>query len=404
MSDSRDLWHESPSAEVLLENGCISALNAAAGNLLGLTEKDLNVETWEDRVFDERNKKKFQNFLKGIAGISSGLEVKAASGEIRFVRFLKKALPGGTILLSLQDLTESREDAQAFQAGYDEFIRVTTDLEDALGTIEKQNKLLERQKQILESELQIAHLVQAQLLSQDFGRHSLVQIAGVYQAMAELGGDMWEFYESESEIWAAIGDVMGHGVASSLISIAAKSLFKRRFEEASAVGKSLARLSLALNQEMVEITNSNYFLTACVVRIDQHHRMDYLTAGHPPLLHIPADRKKPVNLLFTEQPMLGVFRDIQYVSESVQLELHDRIFLYTDCLVESVNDRGEVINLLDVGDRLRWREGTSASTVIEDMLEFRRDFAGSDQLPDDLTMICIEIPDKAGTTAGRSRS
>jgi len=400
MRESQDLWHESPSAELLLQDGRIVAINGAASKLLGLSDVELS-NTWQERLFDDRNRRKFVSFLSGLAVVSSGLEVRAASGETRFVRFLKKHLSGSAILLSLQDLTETREDAQAFQAGYDEFIRVTMDLEDALATIEKQNKLVERQKEILESELQIAHLVQAQLLSQDFTRLSMAEVAGVYQAMTELGGDMWEFYESENELWVAIGDVMGHGVASSLISIAAKSMFKRRFEEASAVGKDLARLSLSINREMVEITNSNYFLTACLLRIDHDHRMYYLTAGHPPLLYIPGDPKKPVELLFTEQPMLGIFRDLEYHAQTMQLEANDRIFLYTDCLVESVNEKGDVINLLDVGDRIRYRPGTTAASVVEDMLEFRREFAGTDKLPDDLTMVCVQIPEKRSTAQTR---
>ena len=396
MVDVRDLWQESPSAELVLRDGKLMAMNPAAEKLLGITASDLGDSIWEERVFDEKARKKFRSFLESQAPVSSGLDASGADGSIRHIRFLKRNIPSHGTLLSVQDVTETREDAEAFQAGYDEFIRVTTDLEDALATIEKQNRQLERQKQILEGELQVAHAVQAQILSQDFEKHTLVNVFGTYQAMTELGGDMWEFFESENGTWVVIADVMGHGVASSLISIAAKSIFKRRFEEASSGKMDLAELVKAANRDLCELTHSNYFLTACAVHIDSNHRLEYLTAGHPPVLYVPADSSRQVELLFTEQPMLGVFRNIEYHSVPFQMFEGDRIFIYTDCLIESVNAEGDVIDLLQIADRLRLKPGTTPQTVVQGMLEYRREFAGSDRLPDDLTMVCIEIPQAAG--------
>ncbi len=391
MVDVRDLWHESPSAEMVIRDGMLVAMNPAAEKLLGLTHADLESDAWEERVLGEKNRKKFRSFLSGQASVSSGLDAVSADGSVRHVRFLKRSIPSHGVLLSVQDITETREDAQAFQAGYDEFIRVTTDLEDALDTIEKQNRLLERQKQILQNELQVAHAVQAQILSQDFERHTLVKLGGAYQAMTELGGDMWEFFESEDSTWIVIADVMGHGVASSLISIAAKSIFKRRFEEASVSGMGVAAMVSAANRDLVEITHSNYFLTACVVRVDREYKMDFLTAGHPPILYIPADAKKPPQLLFTEQPMLGVFREIPYQSVPHRMYPGDRLLLYTDCLIESLNEQGESIDLEKIAERLRFRKDSTPTSVVQEMLEYRREFAG-DRLPDDLTMVCLEVP------------
>jgi len=394
MMQEKDLWHESPSAEILLGPAGILAMNQSARDLLGLVTNDIGSSEWLSRVFDLRALKKFQNFLAGSTPVSAGLEIRTGNGEVRYVRFLRRIVAGGAAIISVQDITETREDAQAFQAGYDEFIRVTMDLEEALSTIEKQNKLLERQKHVLESELQVAHLVQNQILAQDFSRHSLMQVHGAYQAMSDLGGDMWEFHESREGLWTAIGDVMGHGVASSLISIAAKSIFRKSFEDAVRSGHGLARLMEDLNSGLLDVTNSNYFLTAAVLHISPDYRMQYLTAGHPPILHIPADKRQPVKLLFTEQPMLGIFRTISYRAEEAQLAPGDRILLYTDCLIESPNAAGDVIQLEEYGNQLRFKEGESTEKVVMRVLDYRREFSGSDSLPDDLTMICLQVPER----------
>jgi serine phosphatase RsbU (regulator of sigma subunit) len=394
MMQEKDLWHESPSSEILLGPDGILAMNQSARDLLGLVEKDIGSTQWLSRVFDQRALKKFETFLAGPAQVSAGLEVRAGSGDLRYVRFLKRPVAHGSTIISVQDITETREDAQAFQAGYDEFIRVTMDLEEALSTIEKQNKLVERQKQVLESELQVAHLVQNQILAQDFSRHTLMKVHGAYQAMSDLGGDMWEFYESREGLWTAIGDVMGHGVASSLISIAAKSIFRKCFEDAVRAKHNLARLMQELNSGLLDITNSNYFLTTAVLHITPDYRLEYLTAGHPPILHIPANPSEPVKLLFTEQPMLGIFRTISYRSEETRLSPKDRILLYTDCLIESPNAAGDVIQLEQYGEQLRYKPDESPEQVVNRVLDYRREFSGSDSLPDDLTMICLQVPEK----------
>ncbi|MBI3396236.1 MAG: hypothetical protein HY042_10410, partial [Spirochaetia bacterium] len=172
-----DLWETAPAAMLLLEQNVIQRMNKAASRLLGV-ESPAELGRWPWSRLDERGLRKFEAFLSDAVKASLPLEIFNPAGERVYLRFQKAPLGGGRVVLSVEDLTEVREDVQALQAGYDEFIRVTTDLEKALITIEKQNMLLEKQASILQNEMRIAHAVQAQVFTQNFDHFRVVHAAG----------------------------------------------------------------------------------------------------------------------------------------------------------------------------------------------------------------------------------
>lgn len=394
MSERAIEWQQSPAAMLEVTREKVTAVNDAALTLLVCTDKQLlSRADWLVDLFQEKSRARFQTFLKEDKRDSLSLETKTFDGQVSYIRYRKRRLSDGRIFVSLEDHTEIREDTQALQAGYDEFIRVTTELEKALVTIEQQNRLLEHQAGILQNELRIAHAVQSQVFNRDFDDFSIVKAAGSYETMAQLGGDMWEFYENDRSFTAVIGDVMGHGVASSLISIAAKNIFKKRFEETDRIPRSLAEIATIINAELMEVTKGNSFMTACMVRVDREGKVEFLTAGHPPIFLVRRNTPGPGEQLAIEQPMLGIFTAVQYVDRQIRLEPGDRLLMYTDCLLESFSPDGDPLDLVQATEVMRTRPGHTPAMALNGILEFRHQHARSETLPDDLAIVCIEIPE-----------
>lgn len=372
-------------------------LNPAGEAMLGYSAEELRAaDDWQELLFmDVRDAYKFHRHVYEDHRSSADLELRSRDGYSVYVRLCSARLDENRFLLSLADHTELREDSLVLQAGYDEFLKVTTELEQAIGVIEKQNSQLERQRSILQSELSIAHKVQQQLLTEDFERFQIVRAAGFYATMADLGGDTWEFYEDERCFTAAIGDVMGHGVAASLIGIAAKTLCKKTLTDLAQNQLSLADAALRMNREMLEITRGNYYITMCIVKVDrENYRMEYLTAGHPPLLVARAAGDEILQL-YTSQPMFGIFERQQYRSGEIDLAPRDRVLLYTDCLLESADAKGAMLDLDDLAPIIRMPADNPDDTpaaALDRILEFRRAHAGSEVLPDDLAMLLFERP------------
>lgn len=389
-----DFWRRSPAPQFLLNQSQILAANDAALELFGYAAEDLVERAgWEELLFANLAQfYKFHRFCFDSRGRSVDVEMKTREGRPLYVRALRRpAAEAGEYHVSFADYTELHEDSLVYQAGYDEFMKVTTELENALSVIEKQNQTLARQKDTLKNELAIAHKVQSQLHSEDFTRFKIVNAAGFYATMADLGGDTWDFFENDAEFYGAIGDVMGHGVAASLIGIAARTIFKKTFTDMANFRRSVADAANQMNAEFYEITRGNYYVTLCMVRIDRKGVMEYATFGHPPLFVVSANGETG-RQIYTSQPMMGIFNNITYVSETLQLQPHDRVLMYTDCLLESLDPAGNPLKLDDVSDMLRHRPDNSPTAALDKILKFRRDHAQSDELPDDLALALLEYP------------
>jgi len=387
-----DLWEQAPEAEFLFQGDRILRLNRAARDLLMAAGLDpAKASTTGELVgalFSERHRQRFQEFLKNEMKYST-FDSLFPDGRQFYFRAAKCRMADGSALISLQDIADIQLNAEALRAGYDEFLKLSTDLEAALGTIAEQNRQLEKQKKTLEEEMQLAHALQDHVFAQDFGRYQTVRIAGYYRAMEQLGGDLWEFYEGES-FFAGMGDVMGHGIAAALISVASKTLLKKGFEGVDQGKYDLGEMGTSINQELLEITNGSYYVTAALVCIHRDHTIQLMTCGHPAILLVPAGGG-PVEVAFTEQPMLGIIPGTRYHHIERKLNPGDRIFLYTDCLIETISPEGEPIDPEELSSLLHLQSG-SPQSVIDNVLQFLRKHQGSDRFNDDLAMLCIEIP------------
>jgi len=406
--DADTFWRLSPAPQMIVDREDVRDLNPAAEEMLGYSAEELRTaEDWQELLFvDVRHAYKFHRHVYEDHRSHADLELRSREGHPIYIRLKAAPLPVSKngeklYLLSLADHTELREDSLVLQAGYDEFMKVTTELEDAVATIEKQNQQLERQRSILQNELSIAHKVQSQLLTEDFARFRIVQAAGFYATMADLGGDTWEFYEDDHCFIGVIGDVMGHGVAASLIGIAAKTLCKKTILDTARGELSLAKAAARMNLELLEITRGNYYITMCVVKINRSdYSMEYLTAGHPPLFLARAEGGA-AEQLYTSQPMLGIFQKQEYVSGSTQLYPRDRVLLYTDCLLETADPGGNLLRLEDIVDLVRYEADETPDRALEKILEYRRRHGASETLPDDLAIALLERP-APGTGAAQS--
>lgn len=194
-----------------------------------------------------------------------------------------------------------------------------------------------------------AHRVAVERLSRDLAPTPLPDIPGLElqvryhsgTSAVGVGGDWCDALQIGSRIVVAIGDAAGHGLAAAVtMNEIAGALRAFAFvESAAGVVRQLDRY--------VTTRRSAEMITACVVELDpQNRKMRIANAGHmPPIL---ATRRTTKYLDKGRTAPLGSGKGGGRVRPArVRVEPGDRLFLYTDGLVER---RGEVI---DIGiDRL----------------------------------------------------
>jgi sigma-B regulation protein RsbU (phosphoserine phosphatase) len=133
-----------------------------------------------------------------------------------------------------------------------------------------------------------------------------------------------------------VANVTGHGLPAALIASMLQVALTAQFAHAAEPGRVLSGLNHALCGKF-----DQNFVTAAYVFVDMEKKvLTYAGAGHPPLLfwHKSAGNVSEVleNGLF-----LGMFAEAIYASLQIPVEVGDRCILYTDGILEAMNQLEE---------------------------------------------------------------
>jgi len=144
----------------------------------------------------------------------------------------------------------------------------------------------------------------------------------------------------------------------------------------------------SINNDLLPVTGRNYYITASLIKISKDYIMNFGTAGHPPILVVPPSGQ--CLELQTDKPMLGIFPEVDYASQDIQLQSGYRILMYTDCLIED-SDNEPIFPMAEIA-KIMQDADVSLDKTIRRIIERRKDYTGSASLSDDLAILCIEIP------------
>jgi len=197
-----------------------------------------------------------------------------------------------------------------------------------------ERKVAERQFQ---KDLQLAKQIQQRVVSAPLCDDA-IRIEAHYANSEALGGDMYA--------WQRIGpgrygiflmDVMGHGVAASLVSMSVRSLLHGamvRLDEPAEVLSELNRHMRGLYFRERDRDIPMYFFTAIYLIADTKRQcIQYVNAGHPPaILLAPCGHAR---LLGEGCVPIGVLDDPEIRACRVSFEPGSRLLLYTDGLIEA---------------------------------------------------------------------
>lgn len=177
---------------------------------------------------------------------------------------------------------------------------------------------------------------------------------GVYYAsLQEAGGDFYDVLPIAPDIYGYfVADVAGHDLRTSFLTAAVKVLLR---QNCSAMYSPIDTMRM-LNTVLRDIVPTDKYLTACYVRLNRSTLLtSVVSAGHPPTIYVP--REGEARVLETPGDVLGVFPAVCHEQYTLKVAPGDRLFLYSDGLIERPRQRqswsGGVQPLLHLCDRLR---------------------------------------------------
>ena len=187
-----------------------------------------------------------------------------------------------------------------------------------------------------DEELDQAKLTQLAILPQKAPVLSSMKIASKYVSMDQIGGDLFDIFEfDESNTGVLVADVTGHGIPAALISCMSSSLFNAFASKDSLPDKVLSQI----NDELATRMPDGKFVTAFYAIYDaDSHTLSYAIAGHPEA-YLVRESGEIIGLGEKTGLPLGIFTSeiAVYKTSTISLQKNDRIFLYTDGILEIAN-------------------------------------------------------------------
>jgi sigma-B regulation protein RsbU (phosphoserine phosphatase) len=265
----------------------------------------------------------------------------------------------------------------------------------------------QKEKERLQSELEIAHEVQAQLFPRENAGTSTLQLHGICRPARIVSGDYYDFLSyGPEQVMVAVGDISGKGISAALLMATIHSAVRAYEQEqlvsvgmAAAYGTnsrvaafearvappSPAQMLWLLNRHLFQSTQPEKYATLFLgFYDDDKHRLTYANAGHLPPIVLGADGT--VRRLGTGGTVVGLFPDCDYAEETVELYPGDIFIAFSDGITEPENEFGEFGE-----DRLI--ETVAANRhqplerITEHVISAVQDWIGSTEQPDDITVV-----------------
>ena len=254
-----------------------------------------------------------------------------------------------------------------------------------------------KEKERLQSELEIAREVQSQLFPKEAPTTRTLALTGSCSPARMVSGDYYDFMPvSDCGLAFAIGDVAGKGISAALLMAAIQSTMRTQLTAGipaagSGNGSGPQHLSAAfvvsqLNRQLYAHTSPEKYATFFLALYDEpSHSLTYTNAGHlPPILLRSGGNPE---LLEVTGTVVGAFPWAQYEEKTVSLGRGDLLLAYTDGIVEPENVYGEAFGEERLTEILVKHAGDDSTELAARIMEAVVQWTGSTELQDDMTVL-----------------
>lgn len=243
----------------------------------------------------------------------------------------------------------------------------------------------------LQQSMAIAREVQQSLLPAEDPKLARLDVAGRSKYCDSTGGDYFDYIDvadpAEKTTLIAVGDVMGHGIASALVMASARAALRTQAMD----GGQLSSLMNKVNRFLATDTH-NRFMTLVLVRVEPARGVVHWTsAGHDPILLYQPESGQFTELSDGEVP-LGLDVSTSYHEhQHAGVKAGDVLLIGTDGLWETPDGHGQQFGKERLREILRAMSGESAALIADAIEKKLTEFCGAGKLTDDVTFVVAKM-------------
>ena len=247
---------------------------------------------------------------------------------------------------------------------------------------------LEAQNTLLKQDLLMAKSLQYTLLPKESLTCEKIDFSYIYKPCETLGGDFIDIFKmDEDHIGLYIADVSGHGVAASMLTMFL----------CTALDKSQLSPSKALSQLYKSYNGNNFFhelyIAVFYVVLDiRNNTMTYSNAGLNVCPILFSGNKYQI-LRVPGIPISNWLEDPGYTEVTININSKDRLFLYTDGIIEVRNKLGNQFGEERLLEHLLESDlppQQTLSSMVQKAISFS-DKGSQNDITDDITVALLEV-------------
>jgi sigma-B regulation protein RsbU (phosphoserine phosphatase) len=222
-----------------------------------------------------------------------------------------------------------------------------------------------------------------------------------------MGGDIFNMFQLDDDHWAIyMLDVGGHGVEAAMITVSVSQflqpnsghLFERKTGQSSPSRQLMTPVEVlaGLDAEFPFERFNNFFTIAYMIINIRTGELSYSNAGHP--YSIVMRKSGKMELLQKGGPAIGM-GDFRLLIEQAdrfeegchQLHPGDKLFIYTDGIIEYQNQNGELYGTRRFYETLEAQRGKSIHGMVEQSIKSLMNFGNNAKPQDDITLLGLEL-------------
>ncbi len=250
------------------------------------------------------------------------------------------------------------------------------------------------EKERLERELELAAVVQRNLLPGALPVFSDYAFAAFLEPARQVGGDFYDVFQlDEAHVGLLIADVADKGFHAALFMAVTRTLFLQEGKRSL----SPAQTALEVHKGMLAVAKAaDVFVTAFYGVLHRPSgRLTYVRAGHErPLLYRPG---KGVDVLAGDGRFLGMLPELTLTEHTITLLPGDRLLLYSDGVTDAVNLADDQYGATRLTKAMATGGHLPASGLVAHITSDVTDFCRGAAPFDDLTLLVVEMTKEVGS-------
>lgn len=269
--------------------------------------------------------------------------------------------------------------------GYDELDILGTSFNSMAESIQNKVETISLLNQQIQEELTIGKEVQELFISPNKIIEHL-NPALFYRPLREVSGDIYRYFRFKGGYSGVFfADASGHGVSAALITV----ITLLTLDEAILQRVPPQKLMTHLNRMLASRLDTTYYATGVFLLFDAKGKLYVTNCGHNTIYVLPHNSKKRIDIK-SHGPPLGLMDDSQYPMKQYPISKGDKVFVYSDGLIETKGENEEEFGLerlfksLDATRNLSNRE--LQEKLEAEFIEFSRHYI------DDVSFMVLEMP------------